>query len=267
LGGWAAVDKETGEVLTVTVGNYNSMEDWEYTKRRMAERQPGVVMRFQTGASEDGNVAGWNNAQWDEKSDRFVLNNQSSSGGVSSQSTTTIRPGVVPGDERSLRNYMSTRTKLTSSTTYTDEQGNTATQRVEGTLSNYQKEDRTEGPDVRLSFPDSPIESESFDYSSPQLAIESFEADVDAALTGEGLSLPVEPEVLDSSESAEPDQSEGVSLAEAVRGLATRMVEFFTGWFGAPVAESESPESESSGSETSDEAPEPTSEGIPETIE
>jgi hypothetical protein len=145
-----------------------------------------------------------------------------------------------------MRDHMSTRTELDSATSYTDDEGNTRTQRVEGTLSNFQKEDRSEGPDVRLSFPDSPIESESFDYSAPQLAIESFEADVDAALRGEGLSVPDSKEsVPDDSNRASPE--EGISLTEAVRELASRVAGFFRTWFGVPAVEAES-----SGDELSD---------------
>ena len=76
LGGWAAVDSATGEVLTVVVGNVNSMADWEGMKARMAAAGNGHVMRFQTRATPDGNVAGWNNATWDESSGTFRLEQQ-----------------------------------------------------------------------------------------------------------------------------------------------------------------------------------------------
>ena len=76
LGGWAAVDSATGEVLTVVVGNVNSMADWEGMKARMAAAGKGQVMRFQTRATPDGNVAGWNNATWDESSGTFRLEQQ-----------------------------------------------------------------------------------------------------------------------------------------------------------------------------------------------
>jgi hypothetical protein len=202
------------------------------------------------------------------KNDQFILKNQSSSGGVSSQSTTTIKPGVVPGDRESMRNYMSTRTELNSTQTYVSEDGSTVTQRIDGTLSNYQKEDPREGPDVRLSFPDSPIESETFDYNTPRLAIESFETDVDAALTGEGLSIPLEPEEADQ-EGIDEQASEGISLVEAVRGLATRMVEFLTNWFGGPEpeGEEETESQDSSGSDGPSDDSDAGGTGIPEVVE
>jgi len=163
---------------------------------------------------------------------------------------------------------MSTRTELNSTQTYVSEDGSTVTQRIDGTLSNYQKEDLREGPDVRLSFPDSPIESETFDYNTPQLAIESFETDVDAALTGEGLSIPLEPEEVDQ-EGIDEQATEGISLVEAVRGLATRMVEFLTNWFGGPEpeVEEETESQDSPGSDGPSDDSDAGGTGIPEVIE
>jgi hypothetical protein len=69
LGGWAEVDDITGEVRTVVVGNYSSAAMWEHAKRAMAGK--GTSMRFQTRATPDGNVAGWNNATFEKSSGTF----------------------------------------------------------------------------------------------------------------------------------------------------------------------------------------------------
>jgi hypothetical protein len=103
LGGWAVVDPNTGNVHGVIVGNFTSMEQWEAAAQRQAQSTNSYmgcpapcVLRFQTRATPDGNVAGYHGTQtqidsngnasqfndgsvrWDEASRTFKIGHQSS---------------------------------------------------------------------------------------------------------------------------------------------------------------------------------------------
>lgn len=108
LGGWAVVDPRTGFVYGVIVGNWNE-EVWQEVKNtRTVDGYMGCpgpcVLRFQTRATADGNVAGWHGTQYhvdengnpsysndgsvrfNELTGTFEINNQSGSG-VTTQQT------------------------------------------------------------------------------------------------------------------------------------------------------------------------------------
>jgi hypothetical protein len=97
-GGWAVIDPTTGIVYGVIVGDWNE-ETWEEVKNtRTVDGYMGCPapceLRFQTRATEDGNVAGWHGTQtnidadgnatqtndgsvrFDQSSGTFSINNQ-----------------------------------------------------------------------------------------------------------------------------------------------------------------------------------------------
>ena len=108
-GGWAVIDPTTGIVYGVIVGDWNE-ETWEEVKNtRTVDGYMGCPapceLRFQTRATEDGNVAGWHGTQtnidadgnatqtndgsvrFDESTGNFQINNQN---GDSSTSQTLV---------------------------------------------------------------------------------------------------------------------------------------------------------------------------------
>lgn len=241
LGGWAVVDPNTGKVHGVIVGNYNSMDDWIYSRDRMKTDNSHYmgcpspcVLRFQTSASADGNVAGWHgdNVRWDEKTKSFVMGNQSSHNGVSSQSTTTITPGVIPGDPESMRKYMTMMTQLETQGLYVDSEGGVRNLRLTGTVENQMVWDEESDQWVTLQFPDSPIEDEVFRFQSPRFVIESFRIDFDESLARAGLN--VEAELEEPAADGNPND-EFPGFIDAVRGLVDRIVSFFQTWWGGPI--------------------------------
>ena len=245
LGGWAIVDPNTGKVYGVIVGNMTSMDDWIRTRDRMKTDNSHYmgcpspcVARFQTSASADGNVAGWHgdNVRWDEKTNSFVMGNQSSHNGVSSQSTTTITPGVIPGDPESMQKYMTMMTELETQGLYVDSEGVVRNQRLTGTVENQMVWDEESDQWVTLQFPDSPIEDEVFRFQSPKFVIESFRIDLDESLAHAGLNVEEEleePVVGDTSDNEFP------GFVDAVRGLADRIVSFFQTWWVGPTDSSD----------------------------
>jgi len=241
LGGWAVVDPKTGRVHGVIVGNYNSMDDWVYSRDRMKTENSHYmgcpspcVLRFQTSASADGNVAGWggDNVRWDEKTNSFVMGNQSSHNGVNSQSTTTITPGVIPGDPESMQKHMTMMTQLETQGLYVDSQGVVRNQRLTGTFENQIVWDENSDQWVELQFPDSPIQEEVFRFQSPKFVIESFRIDLDESLARAGINTEPDP---GESEAGNDPNDEFPGLVDAVRGLADRIVSFFQSWWTGPI--------------------------------
>jgi hypothetical protein len=117
-GGWAVIDPTTGIVYGVIVGDWDE-ETWEEVKNtRTVDGFMGCPapceLRFQTRATEDGNVAGWHGTQtnidadgnatqtndgsvrFDESTGNFQINNQTGDGATTTQ---TLVPEKTSRDE------------------------------------------------------------------------------------------------------------------------------------------------------------------------
>jgi hypothetical protein len=240
LGGWAEVDPNTGEVLTVIVGNVNSMEDWEGMKTRMANSGKGTVMRFQTRATPDGNVAGWNNATWDESSGTFIL--EGSSG------DTTTRQRVVPSQTSRDANGEGRTYNIGSGivdieTTTTKRSGETS-----GTLRTYRSDYQDPTVDATLELPDLgesgsrlayQVETRTSESSERPAALDRIALDVDSLLMENGYvttETTVDDETGEETSAEVVDSSDGFVVA--IREVTRAVVEFFSSLlgFGEPRA-------------------------------
>lgn len=232
VGGWASVDPVTGRVTQVSVADYRNVENWRAANE--IAKQRGFIIVFQTSPSADGNVAGWHgdNVSWDQKNQSFILRNENSTNGVSSQSTTTITPGVIPGDPESMQKYMTMMTQLETQGLYVDSEGVVRNQRLTGTVENQMVWDEESDQWVTLQFPDSSIEDEVFRFQSPRFVIESFRIDLDESLARAGLN--VEAELEEPAADGNPND-EFPGFIDAVRGLADRIVSFFQTWWSGPI--------------------------------
>jgi hypothetical protein len=117
-GGWAVVDPTTGIVYGVIVGDWNE-ETWQEVKNtRTVDGFMGCPapceLRFQTRATEDGNVAGWHGTQtnvdadgnatqtndgsvrFDQSTGNFQISNPSGDGATTTQ---TLVPEKTSRDE------------------------------------------------------------------------------------------------------------------------------------------------------------------------
>lgn len=234
LGGWAEVDPTTGEVLTVVVGNVNSMEDWEGMKTRMANSGKGTVMRFQTRATPDGNVAGWNNATWDESSGSFLL--EGSSG------DTTTRQRVVPSQTSRDANGEGRTYNIGSGivdieSTTTKRSGETS-----GTLRTYRSDYQDSTVDATLELPDLgergslltyEVEARTSESSERPAALDQISVDVDSLLMENGF---VTSETTVDEETGEETSAEVVDSSDdfvvAIREVTRAVVEFFSSLLG-----------------------------------
>lgn len=138
LGGWAVIDPRTGFVYGVIVGNWNE-EVWQEVKNtRTVDGYMGCpgpcVLRFQTRATADGNVAGWHGTQYhvdengnpsysndgsvrfNELTGTFEINNQSGSGVTTQQ---TLVPSKTSRDVNGEGTSMDIHTGIVETTTST----------------------------------------------------------------------------------------------------------------------------------------------------
>ena len=132
LGGWAVVDPRTGFVYGVIVGNWNE-EVWQEVKNtRTIDGYMGCpgpcVLRFQTRATADGNVAGWHRTQFNvdgsylndgsvrfnEQTGTFEINSQSGSGATTQQ---TLVPSKTSRDVNGEGTSMDINTGIVETTT------------------------------------------------------------------------------------------------------------------------------------------------------
>jgi hypothetical protein len=234
LGGWAEVDPATGEVLTVVVGNVNSMEDWKGMEERMAASGKGTVMRFQTRATPDGNVAGWNNATWDESSGTFKI------GGQSGDTTTrqTLVPSKTSRDTNGEgRTYNIGSGLVDIETSTTKRSGDTS-----ASLRTYRSDYQDPSVDASLTLPDVGESGRTFNYelevrtSSEQerpSALDQISLDVDSVLMEEGY---VTTETTIDEDTGEETTTEVIDSSNdfvaSIREVTRAVVDFLTSLLG-----------------------------------
>jgi len=237
LGGWAEVDPTTGEVLTVVVGNVNSMEDWLGMKARMAASGKGTEMRFQTRATPDGNVAGYgagSGARFDSSSGNFIISGRSDDSTTSqtlvpSQTSRNadgtgrsynIGSGIV--DIKSDKTFRSGDTSVDVRTYRSDYQASTLDVTIalpdlgpRGSLLSYGLQFRTEGLQERPA------------------ALDQILTDVDSLLADNGY---VSPETSEDGVTGEETTTETIdsdnAFVIAVRQVTVSVVEFLSSLLG-----------------------------------
>jgi hypothetical protein len=241
LGGWAVVDPNTGRVHGVIVGNVTSQEQYEANAARQAQSTSSYmgcpapcVLRFQTRATADGNVAGWHgeNVIWDEASGTFNIRNQNQ-GATTSQ---TLVPARTARDEAG----MDLSTGLVDITTTVTKEANGESADVRIYRENYA--DSTQ--DTAVDYPSLGPEGRRFSYvlanksavvpeEEPVSALSQLTIDVDSVLMDEGYTTTET--VVDEDTGVETEvtivDAEDPFVA-AIREVTVAVVEFLTSFFG-----------------------------------
>jgi len=183
-GGWAVVDPNTGVVHGVIVGTINT-----YNERKgvIGHEYMGCsancVLRYQTNATSDGNVAGWNgpNVKWNEPAGTFTISGSSTdTAGNKTTTTQTLVPEKTASDGKNLSTGI-----VSSVTTHETAPKNDQTARavVE------QKGLDDANAKTTVTFPEW-SGGKSFEYQSPGRARANLQSDVKAGLRGEGFVVP-----------------------------------------------------------------------------
>ena len=250
VGGWAVVDPETGNVHGVIVG---TIETFNSRGGAIGHEYMGChsncVLRFQTRATADGNVAGWHGTQthvdaqgqatqsndgsvkWNPSTRTFSLNNQV----VGGQRSMTLVPERTARDAAGMdlgTGIVDIQTNITR-----EAQGQTARVRV------FQSDLQDTSSDVSLMFPLWSPEGKTFSYvlgqswlganQDSRAALDQITLDVDGALAADGYTT--------DESSLDPDTGEEVTetvvddnnaFVQAIRSVTQSVVEFLGTMFG-----------------------------------
>jgi hypothetical protein len=195
------------------------------------------VLRFQTRATDDGNVAGWHGTQtnidangnasqtndgsvkWDDTTKNFTIKNSYSDSSKSKVTRTqTLIPEKTASDGKNLHTgIVDINTEYDSSTI--------AGQRVKGSTKQQNLEDKNST--INVEFPNW-SEGKNFTYDNPNLLVENIDSDVDNELNKDGFTT-------DSKEDASDElveESEDVIFVKAIKALTENVKSFFSSLFG-----------------------------------
>ena len=250
VGGWAVVDPETGTVHGVIVG---TIETFNSRGGAIGHEYMGChsncVLRFQTRATADGNVAGWHGTQthvdsqgqatqsndgsvkWNPSTRTFSLNNQV----VGGQRSMTLVPERTARDAAGMdlgTGIVDIQTNITR-----EAQGQTARVRV------FQSDLQDTSSDVSLVFPLWSPEGKTFSYvlgqswlganQDSRAALDQITLDVDGALAADGYTtdeISLDPDT--GEEVAETVVDDNNAFVQAIRSVTQSVVEFLGTMFG-----------------------------------
>lgn len=233
VGGWAVVDPATGQVMGVLVCTESVCgESGEWAGVMPNDTDcPGCLLRKQTNATADGNVAGWRSSEgmdvtYDgDEQGTFTITSDSGHG---VQQSMTLVPSETATDPDGMDLHTGIVARRTESR-FTEADQNaraTVTERRDG-------DGDLETDRVVIEFEDWDRE---FSYDTAPIARERLAQDVEDALASEGASgaeaNDENDEAGDVVLSAGPEAEEEPSaLVQAIRDLTQRVVSFLGRWF------------------------------------
>lgn len=238
VGGWAVVDPNTGNVHGVIVCTNDvcgPSGSWGGKMPVDFMGCSGCDLRFQTRATEDGNVAGWHGTQTEIDSDGNI--SQKNDGSVkwnSSDNTFTIENQGVSEDGSKVKRKQ----KLVPEKTATDGKNlQTGIEDIETTIEVTEEEQKVtlEVTQETLESVESPTEVNyenwrRFQYEAVESAEANLANDVEAALVEDGFLVASE-EGSEEVIGEEAVEEEPVVFVKVVRDLTKRVLEFLSGWF------------------------------------
>ena len=238
VGGWAVVDPVTGNVHGVIVATIDTFRERNgVIGHEYMGCASNCVLRFQTRATDDGNVAGWHGTQtnidangnasqtndgsvkWNDTTKNFTIKNSSTDSTKAKVTRTqTLIPEKTASDGKNLHTgIVDINTEYDSSTI--------VGQRVKGSTKQQNLEDKNST--INVEFPNW-SEGKNFTYGNPNLLVENIENDVENELQKDGF---------DTTTNADPDaelveESEDVVFVEAIKTLTENVKSFFSSLFG-----------------------------------
>lgn len=205
VGGWAVVHPGTGVVHGVIVATIETFNTWGGRMPSEYMGCPaGCLLRFQTRATADGNVAGWHgpDVKFDSSDGTFDMGSTY----VDASGTTTVKQKLIPSQTAADGWNLSTglvniRTEFVSS-------------RINDLgikLTKIQEHfDSQVASDIAIE------NWKTFNYDSDQQVLENLDSDVEAALVADGYDI------------AEPEAG---GFVETVKSLTDSVKRFFGGFF------------------------------------
>jgi hypothetical protein len=236
VGGWAVVDPVTGNVHGVIVATIDTFRERNgVIGHEYMGCASNCVLRFQTRATDDGNVAGWHGTQtnidangnasqtndgsvkWNDTTKNFTIKNSySDSTKAKVTRTQTLIPEKTASDGKNLHTgIVDINTEYDSSTI--------AGQRVKGSTKQKNLEDKNST--INVEFPNW-AEGKNLTYENPNLFVENIDSDVENELKKDGLETTTNPD----TELVE--ESEDVIFVKALKALTENVKSFFSSLFG-----------------------------------
>jgi hypothetical protein len=236
VGGWAVVDPVTGNVHGVIVATIDTFRERNgVIGHEYMGCASNCVLRFQTRATDDGNVAGWHGTQtnidangnasqtndgsvkWNDTTKNFTIKNSySDSTKAKVTRTQTLIPEKTASDGKNLHTgIVDINTEYDSSTI--------AGQRVKGSTKQKNLEDKNST--INVEFPNW-AEGKNLTYENPNLFVENIDSDVENELKKDGLETTTNPD----TELVE--ESEDVIFVKAIKALTENVKSFFSSLFG-----------------------------------
>ena len=236
VGGWAVVDPVTGNVHGVIVATIDTFRERNgVIGHEYMGCASNCVLRFQTRATDDGNVAGWHGTQtnidangnasqtndgsvkWNDTTKNFTIKNSSTDSTKAKVTRTqTLIPEKTASDGKNLHTgIVDINTEYDSSTT--------AGQRVKGSTKQQNLEDKNST--INVEFPNW-AEGKNLTYENPNLFVENIDSDVENELKKDGLDTTATPD----TELVE--ESEDVIFVKAIKALTENVKSFFSSLFG-----------------------------------
>jgi hypothetical protein len=238
VGGWAVVDPATGNVHGVIVATIDTFRERNgVIGHEYMGCASNCVLRFQTRATDDGNVAGWHGTQtnidangnasqtndgsvkWDDTTKNFTIKNSYSDSSKSKVTRTqTLIPEKTSSDGKNLHTgIVDINTEYDSSTI--------AGQRVKGSTKQQNLEDKNST--INVEFPNW-SEGKNFTYDNPNLLVDNIDTDVDNELNKDGFTTDSNEETSDEL----VEESEDVIFVKAIKALTENVKSFFSSLFG-----------------------------------
>jgi hypothetical protein len=240
VGGWAVVDPTTGNVHGVIV----CTNDVCGPSGSWAGKLPGEYMgctncnlRFQTRATDDGNVAGWHGTQtnidangnasqtndgsvkWNDSTKNFTIKNSSTDSANSKVTRTqTLIPEKTATDGKNLHTGI-----VDINTEY--ESSIIAGQRVKGSTKQQNLDDKNSP--ISVQFP-SWSEGKNLMYENPNLLVENIEIDVENELKKDGF----DPATSNDDSEELIEESEETIFVKTIKTLTENVKSFFASMFG-----------------------------------
>lgn len=249
-GGWAVVDPETGNVHGVIVGTLDTFNAWG---GKIGQEYMGChancVLRFQTRATADGNVAGWHgmstqidangnavqtndgSVKWNPQTKTFSIGTQSN-GGVT---TRTLVPELTARDPQ--RSDLSTGIINIETRALMNADGQSARVRV------FQDTQSSPTSLVTIEYPLWSPEAKTFSYllregwrQDPSIVEETLGgigSDIDEALVADGFATTatvVDEESGETTETVVLDSEEGFVVA--IQSVTRQVLDFLGSLFG-----------------------------------
>jgi hypothetical protein len=239
VGGWAVVDPNTGKVAGVIVG---TMATYNSNGGRMPGTYmgcTGCVLRYQTNATADGNVAGWHGPDVSYNSNDQTFSIKSSNG--SSTTTQTLVPEKTARDAAGMD----------LSTGFVDRVDTLSTDEVRSRV-NQDFVDSSHDS-VSVNYLTWGVTGRTFSYSNLQEALSQHENSVEEALLGDfpapeanpvadvltisaeaATDEPQDQVVDDTATASEPDSGvdEENPIVQTIRRITDSVMEFFRGIAG-----------------------------------